>query len=106
MSSSYALTFAQSFTRVEDSEYKLTLNILYHTIPHELCGCRGKDVHGLQSFVLTQSEESDRLLFILCLQYQMLLTSAFLKENSAVSLEECVLVFKMFTTATWKSRVD
>ena len=35
----------------------------------------------------------------------MLLTSAFSKENSAVSLEEWVLVFKVFTTATRKLRV-
>ena len=34
----------------------------------------------------------------------MLLTSAFSKENSAVSLEEWVLVFKVFTTATRKIR--
>ena len=44
----------------------LTLNVLYHTIPPELRGCEGKDVHGLQSFVLTYSEESDSLLFLLC----------------------------------------
>ena len=43
----------------------LTLNVLYHTIPHELCGCQVKDVHGLQRFVSTPSEESDSLLFIL-----------------------------------------
>ena len=35
----------------------------------------------------------------------MLLTFAFFKENSAISLEECVLVFKVFTTATRKLRV-
>ena len=46
----------------------LTLNVLYHTIPHELCGCEAKAVHGLQSFVLTHSEESDSVLFTLCLQ--------------------------------------
>ena len=33
---------------------------------------------------------------------KMLLASAFLKENSAFSLEECVLVLKVFTTATRK----
>ena len=44
----------------------LTLNILHHTIPHQLCGCEVKDVHGLQSFVLTHSEESDSMLFTLC----------------------------------------
>ena len=62
----------------------LTLNVLYHTIPHQLCRCEVKDAHGLQSFVSTHSEESDRLLFIPCLQKQMLLTSAFSKENSAI----------------------
>ena len=46
----------------------LTLSVLYHTIPHELCRCLVKDVHGLQSFVSTHSEESDSLLFILCTQ--------------------------------------
>ena len=45
----------------------LTLNVLYHTIPHELCRREMKDVHSLQSFVLTHSEESDSLIFILCL---------------------------------------
>ena len=55
----------------------LTLNVVYHTIPHELCRCEVKDVHSLQSFVLTHSEESDTLLFILSLLYHMLLTSAF-----------------------------
>ena len=34
----------------------LTLNVLYHTIPHELCKCQVKDVHGLQSFFLTHSK--------------------------------------------------
>ena len=29
----------------------LTLNVLYHTIPHELCRCEVKDVHSLQSYV-------------------------------------------------------
>ena len=37
-------------------------------IPHELCGCEVKDVHSLQSFVSTRSEESDNLLFVVCLQ--------------------------------------
>ena len=35
----------------------LTLDVLYHTIPHELCRCEVKDVHGLQSFVSTHSEK-------------------------------------------------
>ena len=35
----------------------------------------------------------------------MLLTYAFSKENSAISLEEWVLVFKVFTTATRRLRV-
>ena len=34
----------------------------------------------------------------------MLLTSTFSKENSAISLEEWVLVFKAFTTATRELR--
>ena len=79
---------------------------VHHTIPHQLCRCEAKDVHGSQSFVSTHSEESDSLLFILCLQQQKLLTSAFLKENSAISLEECVLVFQVFTTAVRRSRVE
>ena len=85
--------------------FPLTLQALHHTIPHQLCGCEVKDVHGLQSFVSTHSEEGDRLLFILCLQQQMLLTSAFSKQNSAISLEEWVLVFKVFTTDTRQLRV-
>ena len=48
----------------------------------------------------THSEDSCSLLFIPCLQKRMLLTSAFPKEDSAISLEEWVLVFKVFTTAT------
>ena len=35
----------------------------------------------------------------------MLLTSSFSKQNSAISLEEWVLVFILFTTATRKLRV-
>ena len=35
----------------------------------------------------------------------MLLNSAFSKQNPAISLEEWVLVFKVFTTATSKLRV-
>ena len=84
----------------------LTINVQYHTIPHELCRCQVKDVHGLQSFVSTHSEESDSLIFILCLQLQMLLTSAFSKENSAISSEECVLVFKLLTPATRRLTVN
>ena len=37
----------------------LTLYVLYHTIPHELCRCEVKDVHSLQSFVSTYSEKSE-----------------------------------------------
>ena len=36
----------------------------------------------------------------------MLITSAFTKENSAICLEEWVLVFKVFTTATRRLRVN
>ena len=64
-----------------------------------------KDVHGLQSFVLTQSEESDSVFFIFCLQWQMRLASAFSKEISAISVEEWVLVFKVFTTATRRVKI-
>ena len=46
----------------------LTLHALYHTIPHELYACEVKDVHSLQSFVSTHSEEDDSVLFTLCLQ--------------------------------------
>ena len=35
----------------------------------------------------------------------MLLTSAFWKQNSVISLEEWVLVLKLFTTATMKLKV-
>ena len=90
------------FTSFTTDTRGLRLNVLYHTIPHELCTCEVKDVHRSQGFALTHSEESDSLLFILCVQYQMLQTSGFSKENSATSLEECVLVLKVFITATWK----
>ena len=83
-------------------QQRLTLNVLYHTIPHKLCRCEMKDVHSLQSFISTHSEESDSLLFVLCLHLQILVTSAILKENSAISLEERVLVFTVFTIATRK----
>ena len=46
----------------------LALDVLYHTVNRELCRCQVKDVHGLQSFVSANSEESVSLLFILCLQ--------------------------------------
>ena len=82
-----------------------TLNVLYHTTPHQLCGCEVKDVHGLQSFISTQSEKSGNVLFILCLRQHILFTSAFSKLNSVISLEEWVLLFKLFTTATRKLRV-
>ena len=79
----------------------LTFNVLYHTIPHKLCRCEVKDVHGLQSFVSTHSgKKSDIVLFTLSWQQQMLLTSAFSKQNSVISLEEWVLALKLFTTAT------
>ena len=39
--------------------YLLTLNVLYHTIPHKLWRWVVTDVHGLQSFVSTHSEESE-----------------------------------------------
>ena len=35
----------------------LTLNVLYHTIPHKLFRCELKDAYGLQSFVSTHSEK-------------------------------------------------
>ena len=76
--------------------------MLYQTIPYELCRCEMKDVHGLQSFISTHSEESASLLFILCLQYQMPLTSPFSKDRSDISLEE----FNMFTPATRKLSVN
>ena len=56
----------------------------------------------LQSFVAKHSEKSGSLLFVHCSQLQMLLTSAFSKENSAFSLEECVLGLKVFATALRK----
>ena len=39
-----------TFLRLEDQYYNvltLSLNVLYHTIPHKLCRCEVKDVHGL-----------------------------------------------------------
>ena len=40
-------------------------DVLCHTIPHQLCRCEVKDVHGLQTSVSTQSEESDSFLLLL-----------------------------------------
>ena len=51
---------AHSYTETDAKDHKaavLTLNVLYHTIPRELCRCEVKDVHGLQSFVSTQSDK-------------------------------------------------
>ena len=84
----------------------LTLNVLYHTIPHDLCGCEVNDVHGLQNFVSTHYDGSGSVLFILCLQQQRPLTSAFSKQISVICVEEWVLVCKLFTTATKKLRVN
>ena len=84
---------------------QLTLNVLYHNTPHQLCRCEVKDVHGLQSSVSTHSEKRDSVLFTLSLQQQLLLTSALSKQNSVISLEEWDLVLKLFTTATRKFRV-
>ena len=44
-----------------------TLNVLYRTIPHKLYRCEVKNVYGWQNFVSTRYEESDSLLFFLCL---------------------------------------
>ena len=46
----------------------LKVNVLYHTMPHKLCGCEVKDAHSIQSFVSTHSGESDSVLFILSFQ--------------------------------------
>ena len=62
--------FTWQRSRLVQKHFKdlLTLHVLYHTVAHQLCRCEVKDVHGLQSFVSTHSEESDSLLFIFCLQ--------------------------------------
>ena len=83
----------------------LTLNVLYLTIPQELCRCEAKGVHGFTELISTHSEKKASFLFILCLQYQMLSTSPFSEENLAVSSEEWVLVLNVFTTANRKLRV-
>ena len=70
----------------------LTLNVLYHTIPHELCGCEGKDVHGLQSFILTLSDESEQFAFHPPFARTNAFNICISKENSAIPLEEWVLV--------------
>ena len=44
--------------------------------------------YGLQNFVSIHSEESDSVPGILCLQYETLLTSAFSKHDSVISLRE------------------
>ena len=61
------IMFIFSFILLTNIYYLLTLNVLYHTIPHELFKCEVKDVYGLQSFVSTHSEESGSLLFVHCL---------------------------------------
>ena len=68
-----------------------------------MCRFEMKDVHSLQSFFTTHSQVcfSSSVCSSKCF-----LTSAFFKENSAIWLEEWVLVFKLFTTATRRLRVD
>ena len=41
----------------------LTVNVLYHTIPHELYGCEVKDVYGLQSSISTILEKKVTVCF-------------------------------------------
>ena len=65
-----------------------------------------KDVHGIQSFVSTHSEKKSDSMLVISFQSQMLLTSAFSQQNSAISVEQSVLVFVLFTTTTRKLRVD
>ena len=50
-------------TRRSPESISLTLNLLYHTTPRKLCRCEVRDVHSLQSFVSTHSEENESLLF-------------------------------------------
>ena len=73
----------------------LTLNFLYHTIPHELFRCKVEDVYGLQSFISTHSEDSDSLPFFLCLLQKKLFICVFSKQNSAFSSQEWVWVFSV-----------
>ena len=49
----------------------LTLNVLHHTIPHKLCRFEMKDMHGLQCFSSTDFYGSESLLFILCLNHEI-----------------------------------
>ena len=64
--------------------------------PRDIAGERNKKKNKQK-----KSEENDSVLFILCLQKQMLLTSAFSKQNLVISLQE----WPLFTTATRKLKV-
>ena len=48
-----------------------TLDVLHHTIPHELRRFERKDMHGLQCFSSTDSDGSENLLFIRCLNQEI-----------------------------------
>ena len=53
----------------------LTLNVLYHTIPHELCRFEMKDMHGFQCVSSVDADGLEGLLFIFCLKSRNFLLS-------------------------------
>ena len=84
----------------------LTLNVLYHTIPHELCvGVRWKMCTAYRASFRHILKKVTVCFLSTVYNNKMLLTSTFSKENSTFSLDECVLLFKVFTTAARKLRV-
>ena len=90
---------------IEPGSVTLEVDVLTLNIPHKLCRCEVKDAHSLQSFVLTHSKESESAFHPLS-PITHALASAFLKQNSAISLKKCVLVSKVFTTAIRKLSVN
>ena len=52
-------------------ECLLTLTVLHHTIPHKLCRSEMKGMHSVQCFSSTDSDGSERKLFILCLTQEI-----------------------------------
>ena len=63
------------------------INVLHHTIPYKLCRFEMKDMHGLQRFSSTDSDESENLLFMFCLKKKkrnFLITFYCSEQNSAI----------------------
>ena len=60
------LNCVQVIFKQQSTQKLLTLNVLYHTMPHKLC--EEKDVRDVQSFVSTHFEESDSVLALFAIK--------------------------------------